>query len=209
MSVSARLLAFLCSPPTAFFSHFPLPPCALMHWPSFFWCQWVQLWPLYPVRLICCPSNHPHFSLSSCSCLPEHSLLSHSHYLTPCSLSHLCIVLSAFLHSPWVPALPYTIIFFFLLLLPSVFLSALSPFFHTAPIPAHMETHTDHSIDYTVNKSEALAGTCHQQHHPACLHQTNPYLLLQYTRAWENLAKRIYIPLSATLEILFGKFKNA
>lgn len=73
---SFSVLSSLC----AFFSHFSPSPF-LVRWLSFFWCQWVQLWPLYPVRLICCPSNHPCFSLSlslsSCSCLPRaHSALS-------------------------------------------------------------------------------------------------------------------------------------
>lgn len=74
------------------------------------------------------------------------------------------------------------------------FLPALPPSFLTTPCAAHMATHTDHSIGCTVDKSKGLAGTCHQQHHTACRHQTTPFLLLPYTGllSRENLTWRIF-----------------
>lgn len=174
MYVCARLPAFLCFPPIAFFSHFPTPPCS----------DALTIFLLVSVSSAVAPVPRPpnllppqpsQLLFSSCSCLPEHSLLSHSRYLTPCSLSHLCIILYLFLQSPWAPA--HTNTFFllvsFLLLLPPAFssmafslfiyslcfsLSALPPF-----LPHHSYPCTygnTHSIGCTVNKSEGIAGTC-------------------------------------------------
>lgn len=166
-------------------------------WPSFFWCQWVQLWPLYPVPLICCPSNHPHFSLSSCSCLPEHSLHSHSHYLTPCSLSHHCIILSAFLHSPWVPALPYTFLFFYchcILQYASVF-SLLYPLSSTPLLSLHLWKHRHtllaaQSISHGVWQAPVTNSTIL----PALIKPLpTSFCNTQHCHPWQNLARRIYI----------------
>lgn len=106
-----------------------------------------------PIPLICGPSDHPHSSVSSCS-------------LAPCSLPHLCLILSAFLQSP-PPCFSTSLhsLFFWLLLSPSF-----------SSLPPHMETHkllAEPSIS-----QRDLAGTCQRQHHPACLHQTAPCLLL-------------------------------
>lgn len=72
------------------------------------------------------------------------------------------------------PFLTHSYFFFFYCscLLPCsvlLFLTALPPFFCTPCTYGNT-----HSIGCKVNKSEGLAGTCHQQHHPACLHQTTP-----------------------------------
>lgn len=98
--------------------------------------------------------------------MPEHRLLSLSH--SEQSLYHFVCIPTSFLSS-----FPSLLFFFVTLLLPPLvrlFLSALPPF-----RPAHMAAHTHPSIGCTVDKSKGLAGTCHPQHHPACLHQTTPY----------------------------------
>ena len=87
---SFAVLSSLC----AFFT----PP----HPTPVFWCTdrlsfGVNGFSCNPVCLIC----YSLLSLSGCSCLPGHSLASPSFLSpSPCSLSHLCIILSAFLHPP-------------------------------------------------------------------------------------------------------------
>lgn len=180
--------------PVCILYSFSTSPPALCSGPSFFWCQWVQLWPLFPVRLICCPFNHPHFSLFSCSLLPEPSLLSQSHYLTPCSFSHICVVLSAFLHSFWIPALSFC---FFLTaaascLLQHVFLSLCST---PLPLAALLSLHIWQHIQTTVLAPRSISQRVSSRH----LSPTAPPLPTStcYTQGCcykkINLAKRIYI----------------
>lgn len=139
--------------------------------------------------------------------------LSHSLQFLPYLCSFVCISTFLLNSCPFLLfffncccLLPSSVWFFFALLYP--------PSSRSTSIAAHMATHTDHSTGSTVDKSKGLAGTCHQQHPPACLpaclHRTTPYLLLLYTGLLlEDLHTHVWVRTRPRWKILFGKLKKA